>query len=200
MRVFSLPMPCGRLRGKSSYRIVKHTPVRFVPGRGKQAKVSNPKLAWPEAPRSRHARHAILRRMKCLAGSILVLSGAIALGAAQLAQSLARSGGWNDTPISMRVIGGFFCTVGLMVIAATLTRDRDANRLTIISGAVLVLAGTVVLASAKLALAIDYPAGRTEKPIAMLVIGTALSLAGLATTLRQAIIRRPPPNEHPSTF
>jgi len=128
--------------------------------------------------------------MKGLADSILVLSGALALGIAQLAQAVAFSRGWDDTPVSMRVIGGLILVAGLILTATALIRDRDAERFTILSGAILVLAGVVVFAFAKIALAIDYPAGRTEKPFAMLAIGTSLTLAGLAIAFWHAISRR----------
>jgi len=128
--------------------------------------------------------------MKSLAGSILTLSGALALGAAQLAQAIAFSRGWIDTPVSMRVIGGLILVAGLILTATALFRDRDAERFTILSGAILVLAGVVVFAFAKIAMAINYTAGRTEKPFAMLAIGTSLSLAGLAITFWQASSRR----------
>src|SRR6185295_14888128 len=101
------------------------------------------------------------KAMKSLAGSILVLSGALALGAAQLAQAIAFAGHWNDTPVSMRVIGGLILAAGVFLTATAMIWNRDDDRVTIISGAILVLAGVVVFAFAKLALAIDYPAGRT---------------------------------------
>jgi hypothetical protein len=47
--------------------------------------------------------------MRTLAGSIVALSGAIMLGAGQLARAIALSGKWDDTPVSMRIIGPARC-------------------------------------------------------------------------------------------
>jgi hypothetical protein len=78
--------------------------------------------------------------MRTLAGSIVVLSGAIMLGAGQLSQAIALSGQWHDTPVSMRVIGGSFCVAGLAVVTWGLTWERNAERLAMLGGAILVLA------------------------------------------------------------
>ena len=121
--------------------------------------------------------------MRTLAGSIVVLSGAIMLGAGQLSQAIALSGKWDDTPVSMRIIGSVFCVVGLTVMAAGLRRERNEERLAAVSGAVLVLSGAVVFAFSKIALTIAHLAGQPEKPIIMLAIGSAFTLIGLAVVL-----------------
>jgi hypothetical protein len=121
--------------------------------------------------------------MKTLAGSIVVLSGAIMLGAGQRSQAIALSGHWDDTPISMRIIGSSFCVIGLAVMAAGLRWERNEERLAAVSGAVVVLSGAVVFAFSKIALTIAHLAGHPEKPVIMLVIGSALTLIGLAVVL-----------------
>jgi hypothetical protein len=121
-----------------------------------------------------------LQPMKTLIGSVVVLSGALMLGAGQLSQAIALSGKWQDTPVSMRWVGGMFCVVGLAVVSWSLIRKHDAEHLAALGGAILVLAGTAVLAFTKIALTIAHLAGYPDKPIAMIVIGTGLSIGGLA--------------------
>ena len=118
--------------------------------------------------------------MKALTGSVLVLSGALMLGAGQLSQAIALSGKWQDTPISMRWIGGVFCIVGLAVMVWALIRKRESEHLATLGGAILSLAGAAVLAFSKIALTIAHLSGYPDKPIAMLVIGTTFLLGGLA--------------------
>src|SRR5215510_98330 len=83
-----------------------------------------------------------------IAGSIIVLSGAIMLGTGQLAQAIALSGHWDDTPVSMRIIGSLLCVIGLAIIAWTGSKERIAG----LSGAILLLAGVAVFAFSKIAL------------------------------------------------
>jgi uncharacterized membrane protein len=121
--------------------------------------------------------------MRTLAGSIVVLSGAVMLGAGQLSQAIALSGRWDDTPVSMRVIGCLLCVIGLAVMAAGLISERNEQRLAALSGAILVLAGAAIFASSKIALTIAHLAGYPEKPIVMIAVGTAFSLGGVTIVL-----------------
>jgi hypothetical protein len=121
--------------------------------------------------------------MRTLAGSMVVLAGAIMLGAGQLSQAIALSGHWDDTPVSMRIMGSLICIIGLVVMAAGLRWERNEERLEAFSGAVLVLAGAAVLSFSKIALTIAHLAGYPEKPIGMLAVGSAFILVGLAIVL-----------------
>jgi hypothetical protein len=121
--------------------------------------------------------------MKTLSGSIVVLSGAVMLGAGQLSQAIALSGQWHDVPVSVRFIGGMFCAVGIAVMAAGLVWEPYEVRLAALAGAILVLAGAIVFAFSKIALTIARLAGHQDKPMGMLAIGTAFSLGGLAIVL-----------------
>jgi hypothetical protein len=118
--------------------------------------------------------------MRTLAGSIVVLAGAIMLGAGQLSQAIALSGHWEDVPVSMRIIGSVFCVVGLAVMAIGLLRERNEERLAAVGGAILLLSGAALFAFSKIALTIAHLAGYPDKPIVMLAIGTTFSLGGLA--------------------
>src|SRR5262245_7065210 len=121
--------------------------------------------------------------MKAFTGSILVLSGVIMLGAGQISQSIALSGKWHDTPVSMRWVGGMLCILGLAVVISGLRRERDADHLAAIGGAILVLSGAALLAFSKIALTIAHLAGFPDKPVSMLFIGASLSTGGLVITL-----------------
>jgi hypothetical protein len=115
--------------------------------------------------------------LKSLSGSLLVVAGAIMIGSGQLAQALALSAGWLDTPVSMRVIGGVFLFVGFLLLAFGIR--RDTGRIKSLSGAILVIAAAIVFGLGKIALIIASSAGHREKPVGMLVLGSALSIGGL---------------------
>ncbi len=116
--------------------------------------------------------------MTTLSGSLLVLAGALMFGSAKLAQAIALSAGWRDTPVSMLVIGSVFCLGGLMVLIRGLRRDE--GHLKMLSGSVLVVAAAVVFGSGKIAMSVAASTGTREVPIQLLVIGSSLSLGGSA--------------------
>src|SRR6476646_7623306 len=116
--------------------------------------------------------------MRTLAGSIVVLSGAIMLGTGQLARAIALSGKWDDTPVSVRIIGSLLCVIGLAAMAGGLRWERNEDRLAAVSGAVLILSGATVFAFSKIALTISHLAGYAEKPAIMLAVGSAFTLVG----------------------
>ncbi len=116
--------------------------------------------------------------MKCLAGSILLVSGALMFGAASLAQAIALSANWHDTPVSMCFIGGVFSTLGCALIGWGLLKDRSNDHV-MTSGSLAILAGAIVFACGKVAMAVTVLSSTRETPKAMLVIGCIYSLCGV---------------------
>ena len=114
--------------------------------------------------------------MTTLSGSLLILAGAIMLGSAKLAQAIAFTAGWQDTPVSMLAIGSAFSLIGIMVLVFGLRRGDPKT----ISGAVLVISGAIVFGCSKIAMAVGASAGPIVIPVEMLVIGCTMSLSGLA--------------------
>ena len=120
--------------------------------------------------------------MKTLSGSILIMAGAIMFGAANLAQAIAATAGWQDTPVSMRVIGSAFTAIGFAVFICGLITDRSRwqAHMQMLSGSVLVLSGAIVFGCGKAAMATAAHAGRRDIPVFILVLGCTFSICGLA--------------------